>query len=150
MSASKAVFVGVSLGYNVIILKGMRRIFSFCQLLVTNQLIYLGCLNSWVVSPNALFSCMLSYALGSEVKPWWWRILFWTQAQHLCFLCDSIWFIWFDAIICLSNLSWELGFRKLKINKIYFKKNQTKYWLLSARLDHVSRRLVNSLVGSFM
>ena len=32
---------------------------------------------------------------------------FWTQAQHLHFLHDYIWFIWFDTIICLSNFSCE-------------------------------------------
>ena len=36
-------------------------------------------------------------------------------AQHLHFLHDSIWFIWFETIICLSNLSCELWNRKLKI-----------------------------------
>ena len=44
----------------------------------------------------------------------------WAQAQHLHSLHDSIWFIWFDTIIGLSNLSFELWNRKLKINEIYF------------------------------
>ena len=47
-------------------------------------------------------------------------ISFLDQAQHLSFIYDSIWFIWFDTIICLSNLSCELWNRKLKIKEIYF------------------------------
>ena len=79
-------------------------------------------LDSWVESHSALNIGTLRHALGHEFEPHWWQTLFWTQAQHLCFLHDSIWFIWFDTIICLSNLSCELWNRKLKINKIYFKK----------------------------
>ena len=82
----------------------------------------LGRLNSWVVSHSALIIGKLCHALGCEFKPWWWQTLFQTQAQHLCFLHDSIWFIWFDTIICLSNLSCELWNRKLKI-KEFFEKN---------------------------
>ena len=58
-----------------------------------------------------------------EFEPRWWQTLFWTQAQHLCFIHDSIWFVWFDTIICLSNLSCELWNRKLEIKEIYFKKS---------------------------
>ena len=70
--------------------------------------------NSWVVSHSALVICSLCHALGCEFEPKWQRSLFWNQAQHLCFLHDSIWFIWFDATICLSNLSCELWNRKSK------------------------------------
>ena len=64
----------------------------------------------------------LCHALGCEFEPWWWQTLFQAQAQHLCFLHDSIWFIWFDTIICLSNLLCELWNRKLKIKELYILK----------------------------
>ena len=35
----------------------------------------------------------------------------------------SVCFVWFDTIICLSNLSCELWNKKLKIKEIYFFKN---------------------------
>ena len=75
-------------------------------------------MDSWV----ALNIITLYYALGREFKPQWQQTLFQTQALHLCFLHDSIWFIWFDTIICLSNLSYELWNRKLKKTKFIFKK----------------------------
>ena len=56
----------------------------------------------------------------------------WAMSSSLgdikCFIHDSIWFVWFDTIICLSNLSCELWNRKLKIKEIYFKK---KYLMVS-------------------
>ena len=58
--------------------------------------------------------CTLRHVLGCEFEPWWWQTLFRTQAQHLCFLHDSISFIWFDTVICLSNLSCELWNKKWK------------------------------------
>ena len=64
---------------------------------------------------------MLWHALGREFKPRWWQTLFQAQAQHLRFLHDSIWLIWFDAIICLPNLSCEWWNRKLEIKKLIFK-----------------------------
>ena len=81
-----------------------------------------GLLDSWVVSHLALNMHKLCHALGHEFEPWWQQTLFWTQVQHLRFLHDCIWFIWFDTIICLSNLSCELWNRKLKINQLFFKK----------------------------
>ena len=75
-------------------------------------------MDSWV----ALNIITLYYALGREFKPQWQQTLFQTQAQHLRFLHDSIWFILFDTIICLSNLSFELWNRKLKIKEIHFLK----------------------------
>ena len=63
-----------------------------------------GCLNSWV----ALIISILRHGLGREFKPWWQQTLFQTQAQHLHFIHDSIWFIWLDTFICQSNLSCEL------------------------------------------
>ena len=39
---------------------------------------------------------------GCEFEPQWWQTLFWTQAQHLHFFHDSIWFIWFDTNYYLS------------------------------------------------
>ena len=44
-----------------------------------------------------------------------------------CFLNDSIWFIRFDTIICVSNLLCELWNRKLNMKEIYFFK---KVWLV--------------------
>ena len=87
----------------------------------------MGHLNSWVVSHSALIIGTLRHALGCEFEPWWQQTLFQTQAQHLCFLHDYIWFIWFDTIICLANLSCELWNRKLKIKE--FKKNLASEWL---------------------
>ena len=72
-----------------------------------------GRVDSWLVSHSAL-----CHALGREFEPQWWQTLYWAQA-HLQFFHDSIWFIWFDTIICLSNLSRELRNRKLTI---FFKK----------------------------
>ena len=69
------------------------------------------------------FWTSVRYALGREFKPRWRQTLFRTQAQHLCFIHDSIWFVWFDTIICLSNLSCELWSRKLK-KKIFLKKKK--------------------------
>ena len=100
----------------------------------------LGRLNSWVVSHSALIIGKLCHALGCEFKPWWWQTLFRTQAQHLCFIHDSIWFIWFDTIICLSNLSCELWNRKLKIKEIYLKK------YISLCLIFAGPRVVRSFV----
>ena len=82
--------------------------------------LFWACLDSWVVSHLVVNISTWHHPLGSEFEPWWWQTLFRTQAQHLCFLHDSIWFIWIDTIICLSNLSHELWNRKLNINKIYF------------------------------
>ena len=61
---------------------------------------------------------------GREFEPWWHQTLFRTQAQHLCFIHNSV---WFDTIICLSNLSCELWSGKLKIKEIFFKKMYKKY-----------------------
>ena len=82
----------------------------------------LGRLNSWVVSHSALIIGTLHHAQGCEFEPQWWPTLFWIQAQHLRFIYDSIWFIWFDTIICQSNLSCELWNRKLKIKEIFLQK----------------------------
>ena len=82
-----------------------------------------GHLNSWVVSHSALIIGTLRHALGHEFEPWWQQTLYGTQAQHQYFIHDSIWFIWFDIIICLSNLSPELWNRKFKIKENYLRKN---------------------------
>ena len=85
----------------------------------------LGRLNSWVVYSSALIIGSLCHAMGYEFEPWWWQRLFWTQAQHLRFLHDSIWFIWFDTIICLANLSvkfaCELCNRRIENKRNVFK-----------------------------
>ena len=81
----------------------------------------LGRLDSRVVF-TLDFRTLVRYALGREFEPWWRQTLFRTQAQHLCFIHNSVWFVWFDTIICLSNLSCELWSRKLKIKEIYLKK----------------------------
>ena len=60
------------------------------------------------------------HAVWCEYKPKWWQTLLQTQAQHLRFLHESIWFIWFHTLICLSNLSCEMWNRKLKVNGIFF------------------------------
>ena len=84
-------------------------------------------LNSWVVSQLALIIGTLCHILGHEFKPHWQQNLFRTQAQHRCFIHDSIWFIWFDTI-CLSNLSCELWHRILKI-KDFFKNCKIWNWI---------------------
>ena len=102
---------------------------------------------TWIakmVSLLALNIGTLHHALGCELKPQWRQTLFWTQAQHLYFVHDSIWFIWFDTIIWLSNLSCEFWNRKLKINEIYFikifafyeKSKETKYEIKSRQGSH--------------
>ena len=85
-------------------------------LILTNQ----NARGAWIAEWYHTRLCSLPFALGCEFKPQWRQTLFRTQAQHLCFLHDSIWFIWFDTIICLSNLLCELWNRKLKIKEIYF------------------------------
>ena len=94
-------------------------------------------LNSWVVSHSALIIGTLRHALDHEFEPRWQLTLFWTQAQHLRFIHDSIWFVWFDTIICMSNLSWELWNRKLKIKEIYFKKTSKRPY----HFDHLLRSI---------
>ena len=80
---------------------------------------------SCFIEHSALIIGRLRHALGCEFKPWWWQTLFQTQEQHLRFLRDSIWFIWFDTIIWLSNLSLELWNGKLKIKEIHFFKKSS-------------------------
>ena len=75
-----------------------------------------------MVSHLALIIIKLCHALGHEFEPHCWQTLFGTQAQHLCFIHDSFWIIWFDTIICLSNSSCELWNRKIEIKEIYFEK----------------------------
>ena len=89
-----------------------------------NKLFCVGHLDSWVESHLALNIGTLCHALGHEFEPRWQETLFRTPAQHLHFLHDCVWFIWFDTIICLSNLLGELWNRQLKINEIYFEKNK--------------------------
>ena len=60
--------------------------------------------------------CAMPWALSSSLGN---NKLFWTQAQHLLFIHDSTWFIWFDTIVCLSNLSCELWNSKLKIKEFF-------------------------------
>ena len=99
-------------------------IFYFGQLMFWLK----GRLNSSVVSQLDLIFGTLCHALGREFKPWWRQTLIRTQAQHLHFIHDSVWFVWFDTIICLSNFSCELWNRKLKIKEIYLKK--FIFWLV--------------------
>ena len=80
--------------------------------------------------------------MDHEFEPQWWQTLFWTQAQHLCFLHDSIWFIWFEINICLSNLSCELSNKKLKINKYIFKKSIIVFFLLQVQLQQNSNLIL--------
>ena len=89
-----------------------RPLFPFCLLNLNSGK---GCLDSWVLSHKDLNIVMLCYAMGDKFLPWWWQTLYHTQAQYLDFFM-----IWFDTVICLSNLSCELGIRKFKINKHYF------------------------------
>ena len=67
---------------------------------------------------------------GLWVCAWWWQTLFRTQARHQHFFHNSILFIWFDTNFCLSNLSWELWSRKLKIKKLFSKKFNRIYQYL--------------------
>ena len=71
-----------------------------------------------------------SYGWGAWIAEWSSHSTFehryatpWAMSSSLgdikCFIHDSIWFVWFDTIICLSNLSCELWSRKLKIKEIY-------------------------------
>ena len=73
------------------------------------------------------FWTLVCYALGHEFQPRWQQTIFRTQAQHLCFIHDAIWFVWFDTFICLLNLSCELWNRKLKLKEIYLKKSSSRY-----------------------
>ena len=57
--------------------------------------------HTWLLS---MVHCAMPWALNSSLGDD--QTLFWTQAQHLCFIHDSIWFIWFDTIICLSIVMW--------------------------------------------
>ena len=84
----------------------------------------MGRLDSRVVFTLDLWTSV-RYALGREFEPRWRQTLFRTQAQHLCFIHNSVWFVWFDTIICLSNLSCELWSGKLKIKEIYFKNKKS-------------------------
>ena len=88
--------------------------------------LYKGCLDSQVVFTLDYWTTV-HCALGREFEPRWRQTLFRTHAQHLCFIHNSVWFVWFDTIICLSNLSCELWSRKLKIKEIYLKKNLSLY-----------------------
>ena len=107
-----------------------------------------GRLNSWVVSHSALIIGTLRHALGHEFEPRWRQTLFWTQAQHLCFIHDYIWFIWFDTIIYLSNLSSELWNRKLKIKEIYFKKKSL--YLVTLLIKYNNACVPNTIVSCFV
>ena len=84
-----------------------------------------------------LVRCAMLWAVSSSFNV---DKLFRTQAQHLCFLHDSIWLIWFDTIICLSNLSCELWNRKLKIKETFFKKRKKYYLKALKRLATVLER----------
>ena len=91
---------------------------------ITLSLTSLRRLNSWVVSHLALIIGALCPGL------WVWSLVMtnsFSHVQHLCFLNDSIWFIRFDTIICVSNLLCELWNRKLNMKEIYFFK---KVWLV--------------------
>ena len=85
---------------------------------------FVGRLDSWVVfTLNSWI--LVYYALGHEFEPWWWQTLFWTQAQHICFIHDSIWFIWFDTFICLSNLSCEWTTASIDLHQMAVHKRTT-------------------------
>ena len=94
--------------------------------------IIMGHLDDWVVSYSALNIGNIStlwHTLGHEFGPRWQQTLYWTQAEHLCFFHDSIWFIWLNTIFCVSNLSCELWNRKLKINYFFKKMNMLHHCL---------------------
>ena len=75
------------------------------------------------------------YTLGHEFTPQRQQILYQTQAQHLHFFHNSIWFIWFDTIICLSFFSFELWNRKLKMNKIWLRYGRIFLKIIYNRTD---------------
>ena len=99
-----------------------------------------GTNKSWIGVPESLslIISMLRHALGNEFEPWWWQTIVWTQKQNLHFLHDSIWFFWFDTIICLSNLSCELLNRKLK----------NKSWIRMGDLVLISSKLLTGVILS--
>ena len=96
-------------------------------------------MGAWIAkwSSHLTFESSVCYALGREFESQWRQTLFRTQAQHLCFIHDSIWFVSFDTMICLSNLSCELWNRKLKIKEIYYKKylQHTKTCITILKVD---------------
>ena len=51
---------------------------------------------------DSTFIGLEKYVALTLTIPLWWQTIFRTQAQHLCFIHDSIWFIWFDTRYYLS------------------------------------------------
>ena len=80
------------------------------------------CLDSWVVSHLALNISMPCHTLGKSLHLGDNK-LFLDSSTTSTLFHDSIWLIWFETFISLSNLSCELWKRKLKINKNYLNKN---------------------------
>ena len=74
-------------------------------------------LDSWVVLHLALIIGMLCHALGCEFGPWWRQILFWTQAQYLCFLHDSIFYLIWYYYLSVKFIMWIV---KQKIENNFF------------------------------
>ena len=57
---------------------------------------------------------------------------------------DSIWFSWFDIIICLSNLSCDLWNRKLKINKkLRIVRNEAEVGIMLRDIQMLPNRSLN-------
>ena len=77
-----------------------------------------------MVSHSALIVGTLRHALDHVFEPWWQQTLFRTQAQHLRFIHDSIWFVWFDTFICHVNCETEN--RKYKQFILYITAYQVK------------------------
>ena len=75
--------------------------------------------------------CAIPWAVSLSLGE---NILFLDPSTKSMLFHDSIWFVWFDTIICLSNLSCELWNRKLKIKEfIFFKKNLPFYGMWGSR-----------------
>ena len=78
---------------------------------------------------------MFNHALGPEFEPWWWQILFWTQAKRICFLLNSIWFIWYYYL----SIKFVMLIAKQKIeNKQNVFKKNLAYWKTWRLFDDVS------------
>ena len=56
--------------------------------------------------------------LDREFEPWWQQSLFQTQGQHLHFLDDSIWFIWY-YYLSVKVVMWFVE-QKIENKQIYF------------------------------
>ena len=81
--------------------------FRLWDLLITKFESQLRHMDSSVVSHSALNIGTSHHTLGSEFMPWWQKIPIFDPSTTSMLFHDLMWFICFDIIICLSNLSCE-------------------------------------------